>query len=68
MSSFKSVIPLMRDRVSTSYPRARRVNASDSNPAMKTGNRAGVAGDYLLRFAMVLSLARELRVVPNSKL
>lgn len=68
MSIFRSLTPLMRDRVSTSYLRARRVNASDSNPAMKAARRAGVARDYLLRFAMVSSLARELRVVPNSKL
>ena len=59
MSIFRSLIPLMRDRVSTRLV---------SNPAMKAARRAGVARDYLLRLAMVSSLARELRVVPNSKL
>lgn len=34
----------------------------------RAARRAGVTRDYLLRFAMVSSLARELRVVPNSKL
>ena len=37
-------------------------------PRYESSAPRGSGGGYLLRFAMVSSLARELRVVPNSKL
>lgn len=61
----------MRDRVSTSYLRANLVNASARaglEPGYENREPRGTGAGYLLRFAMVSSLARELRVVPNSKL